>query len=406
MRNSEIFDNFIKIAQDKGMISSKDFKKYEDTGRASSLDAKDIEALYNVKPESDDFLKYEDNIMEVAHPNSAVVLPAHDKVNGLVENNIQRQNIMMYQIQQPNNGFYVQKKLAEKDLTLSLVRIANDLDNNDKDELRALADHCLLQVKPMTKEAIAPLLLIGGLASALGALYAHQHLPNLSEGLKKDYDTLVSELDDFLNSNTNWGVGKDYDAELKKDVAGLKTQLNAFWTTYQSLTDTLRDMEQPKDAKALMEQASQPKTQSIIEAHKKLSNLIINMSTYIDKTSKNFSSEFYKQRHTADTGVITSVLEKLHFLGGDQAAIADDFQDVVNAIPPFKKSVNELLKMLQEAQSIEANSAKDLESSQAKLNSEFGQSLVSEPTKTPAMPASNKSVQDLDKDIADLGKFM
>jgi len=102
MSRSEIFDSFVKIAQEKGMISndsSEAKKKLEQTGRADSLDASAIEALYGVKPDAPKSMEYKKNIMEVAHPNSVVVSPSYDKLNGLVESEIERQNINLHIVQ-------------------------------------------------------------------------------------------------------------------------------------------------------------------------------------------------------------------------------------------------------------------------------------------------------------------
>src|SRR6185436_13688028 len=99
MNRSEIFYNFVKIAQDKGMISEdapeKAKKKLSKDHRADSLDISAIEALYGVKPNTPKDMEYKRNIIEDAHPNSVVVSPAYDKLNGLVENDQERQNIIL-----------------------------------------------------------------------------------------------------------------------------------------------------------------------------------------------------------------------------------------------------------------------------------------------------------------------
>lgn len=147
MRKSEVFEEFVKIAQQKGMVQSDETqKKLQKTHRADSLDISAIEALYGVKPNLPKDMEYEDNIMETAHPNSVVTSPSYDKLNGLVENNMERQNIMLHIVNKTPDGLLTQRKYAEKNLLLSLIKVANDLDNKNQKDLRVLADACLLQV--------------------------------------------------------------------------------------------------------------------------------------------------------------------------------------------------------------------------------------------------------------------
>ena len=96
MRRSEIFDNFVKIALESDLISldapDKAKKKLEENPRADSLSAKDIEKLYNIKPNAPKDMEYKKNIIEDAHPTPMVICPAYDRINGLVENENERQN--------------------------------------------------------------------------------------------------------------------------------------------------------------------------------------------------------------------------------------------------------------------------------------------------------------------------
>src|SRR5574339_473388 len=158
-RRSEIFDSFVKIAQEKGMISEdapeKAQKKLEKDPRADSLDISAIEALYGTKPDRPKDMDYKYNIIEDAHPNSVVISPSYDKLNGLVENDQERQDIILHILEKTPNGHLTQHKYAEKELVLTLVRLGNALDLQKQDELRVLADTCLDQVahKDLKKEA-------------------------------------------------------------------------------------------------------------------------------------------------------------------------------------------------------------------------------------------------------------
>lgn len=167
-RRSDIFDSYAKIAEEKGLISlaeeqessqpakpkeSAKLKRYKKDSypRMGSDDLSTIEALYGVKP--DNSIKYELNIMEAAHPKPVVIAPSYDKINGLVENNIERQNIISNIALKPTNGNIDQRKYAQKELVMELVRLANDLDNSGNEELRVIADKCIEDISSEKKKS-------------------------------------------------------------------------------------------------------------------------------------------------------------------------------------------------------------------------------------------------------------
>lgn len=151
MIRSDIFESFIKIAQKEGLISEADHAEHtekdfhETNPRHDSLSIEQIGKLYNNKPSLPKDMEYEKNIMEDAHPDSIVISPSYDKLNGLVENENEGQNIRMRIVMKEPDGHLTQRKYAEKQLILSLVRVANELDNQNKEGLRILADTCLEQ---------------------------------------------------------------------------------------------------------------------------------------------------------------------------------------------------------------------------------------------------------------------
>lgn len=150
---SEIFEQYAQIAEAQGLVKlaedSPELKKYKDDVEArvgsDSIDV--IEALYGVKPDAIDGMEYEQNIIESAHPKSVVIAPSYDKLNGLVENEIERHNIITNIVLKPNHGNLVNPKYAHQELVLELVRIANEMDNKNKEELFKLADECLIGIQ-------------------------------------------------------------------------------------------------------------------------------------------------------------------------------------------------------------------------------------------------------------------
>ncbi len=161
---SDIFEAYAKLAEEKGLVKtaaedkknkkdkeSTELKKYksEAYARVGSDDISAIEALYGVKPAAIKGMEYERNIVEIAHPTPVVVGPAYDKLNALVENINERQNIIINKIRSkaPSGTSDMFLKDAHNELVMELVRVGNDMDNADQEELRILADECLEDLK-------------------------------------------------------------------------------------------------------------------------------------------------------------------------------------------------------------------------------------------------------------------
>src|SRR4051812_29187690 len=99
MVRSDIFDSYAKIMEETGIIEKKAFpnndeyrKKLEDSGRQGSDDISTIEALYGINPNGKDD---ETPIDQRAHPNTVVISPSYDRMNGVVETLQERHNIMV-----------------------------------------------------------------------------------------------------------------------------------------------------------------------------------------------------------------------------------------------------------------------------------------------------------------------
>lgn len=120
--------------------------KNDDYPRASTRSIKDIEKLYNVRHDCYD---YKSTIMESAHPDMLVLLPAYDKMNGLVENEMERQKINLNIMRKPVSGLEYRQKYAE--LVQALLKTANDMDFQNQTQLYKLADSTIEQLQ---KEAL------------------------------------------------------------------------------------------------------------------------------------------------------------------------------------------------------------------------------------------------------------
>jgi hypothetical protein len=394
MRRSEIFDDFVRIAQEKGLISKTAAKeeKLPKNPRWDSLDIDAIQALYGVKPDQPKDMEYEHNIMENAHPSAVIIAPSYDKLNGLVENNNERANILRHIIDKPVDGQLTNKKYAQKDLLLTLIRVANDLDNKNQDQLRILADTCLTQMgNGMKKQAFLPWLI--GAGAVLGIIYLQQHLPDVDQGLVQNYTRLQTACSALLNDNANWGVGEKFDQQLKDDVGGLQARLSHFWELYEKVEPLIREMEKPKDAQEMQAAIAHPQTQSVMQAYQALRTEINNISTYLNKIEEDFSNPDYKHNHTVEKGALTSLVDAVPFLhGGTGSLMGDKFDAVLQALTPFKASVARLLNILTAAKSVEQKFQSEIASSDVKTNKEYG----SDPYAAPTGNAAPKTVEEAD----------
>lgn len=396
MNNSEIFNNFVKIAEEQGLTSSDNTKKkLEKTRRADSLSVSDIEKLYNVKPDQPKNSKYKKNITENAHQKSVIIAPAYDKLNALVENDNERQNIILNIVNKTPNGHVTQHKYAEDKLVLNLIRIANDLNNRKQNRLMYLADTCLFQVnnKQMIKEAVAPLAVMGIVIPAiLGALYLQQHMSFANEGFEVNHNKLIAELDDILQSSSSWGVGYDYKTDFTEMVTNFKTKISNFYELYQSVEPIIKDLEKPRTAKELIQLANSPQTNTVMEAYKKLRSAADDMLPYVTSIENNFASEGFKTRQVQDKGWMSSLVDKVQVLHGGQGLVADDFDDVVRAISPYKKSIADILQVLKKAESLEISAKRQIEQASQMSKQQFDDSET----------IAGKNNKDVDSQISEL----
>lgn len=397
MRRSDIFDSFVKIAQEKGLISndsSDSKKKLEETGRADSLDISDIEALYGVKPDAPKGSDYKKNIMEAAHPNSVVVSPSYDKLNGLVENNIEQQNILLHIVNKTPDGLSTHRKYAQQDFVLSLVRLGNELDNKNQDELRSLADFCLLQASQKkivkTAEPVTIALLVA-IPLLLGGLYAKQHLRFISDGFQADHQKLMAEIEDILTGNSDYGVGYDYKPEFLQMLRNFKAQLQEYYNVEKQIEDILEKLQMPKNIDELKEIAKQPETPEVANALKTFQAATLKIWSLMEDIVKDFGDESYKQRQIKDKGFLTKLIDAPQIFHGGKGLVADDFDDVKHALQTYMLDIENINKVLGGTTSFAQNARQRLQSAMA--NSP-GAASAKPSTPTPGAPSPTvQSVQ-------------
>lgn len=382
MTSSDIFDNFVKIALKKGLISEsehaehteKDF--HETNQRMDSLTIEQISKLYNTKSDQPADMKYKHNIIEDAHPESLVIAPSYDKLNGLIENENEGQNIRINIVMKTPDGLLTQRKYAEKQLILSLVRTANELDSRNQDELCRLADVCLAQTtKPFKKTAIAPVVLgVAAIAAAIGAIYFKQHSKFHSDGFAVDYQKAVAEIDDLLNSNSNLGVGYTYTPTFIQTVNALKDKLGKLNTIVQKVMPTLEKIETPHTTQELKELATQPIVQDSSQGINELKEFMVNEYAFINKVISDFGDEGFKQRAIAEKGYFTSLVDSTDFLHGGKGIVADDFDDVRHALETVKADVENLVDGLRASSTAQQSFMQQANEAQSEVSETWNKS--------------------------------
>ena len=189
MAKSYIFEEYARIAKERGLI-----RTAEDP-RKGSDDKKTIENIYHVLPNGE-----EKHIMEQAHPESVVIAPSHDKVNGLVENNIERHNIMVGIINKSPQAKLTSHKYASayKDLNNELVRLGFFLENKKEDSLMELSDNCMAKLAFFQGLALP---IIGAIVSSVGLLAVYNHFGNVSQGIRADCQKAEKQINAMISDD-------------------------------------------------------------------------------------------------------------------------------------------------------------------------------------------------------------
>jgi hypothetical protein len=213
---SEILDEYYRIAIEKGLIK-KEAQQTREEKWADKEYREKIQALYGLNINNTD-----KSIIEEAHPDMIIIAPAHDKVNGLVENELQRHDIMVGLVNKSPVPNTPTRKIAEQDLLDTLVSLGFALDSEEQYDLRDKADECSIELvkkvesksdkTQIKKEAVAPVAAAGllglswpwvlgivGAVTAVGVL-KNQLIGFISQGAIADTDRLISELNDITNT--------------------------------------------------------------------------------------------------------------------------------------------------------------------------------------------------------------
>lgn len=206
MSDSEIFENYASSMKDQGLIAEADYAD----ARVGSDDISTIEALYGLKPNEED----KKHIVDRAHPDVAVVSPAYDRMNGVVENLNERHNMMAYIALKEPNGNLTQHRYvtAKKELVDELVRVGFTLDSSDEHVLMSLADSCS---ERLTKEAIAPFAVgavafLTGFSGATGVSALVNFAKPSDQGILNNLQATFEEIEEARESLPRLGKEIDF----------------------------------------------------------------------------------------------------------------------------------------------------------------------------------------------------
>lgn len=257
---SDIWNDYEQIAIKQGLISvSAEDRKETKTKRYDSTSDDALRFLYNVEPES---IYKSLNMIENAHPETCVIAPAYDAMNGVIENVQQCQNIMSYIALKTPDGKLINRRYvkAKSDLIHSLVRAGFTMDNRDETDLMVLADSCshrLADEKPIVKEAwIVPAIWAASIIipSAIGYFgYAQTSVVNLLTNCSKVKDALgplmdkpyvedITQAIELLQSlaeksKNNIDIVTQIKHETTKSIPDLEKNLTAIDSSLKSVDD-------------------------------------------------------------------------------------------------------------------------------------------------------------------------
>jgi hypothetical protein len=333
MNKSEVFEEYIKI-MNNGLNK---------TAQRANLEPRKKEIQYLYRNE-EDVVKYNKNLMQEAHPKKVIFGPAYDPINALVENNIERHDIMMAIVNKTPTGQLDHKKYAEQQLQLSLIKIANELDFQDN-QLRPLADTCIDQFVKQAAWNYAVL----ALAGVIGLLYAQQHLPAAQQPLEMSYNELKESIDDILTANSNWLVGEDYTEQFRDMVEDLKKKADATFKECSKITNIVAKFDKPKDAEEAIRFAQSEEAKKIaptIDFFEKFHEKVI---PYFDQAARRFKDQQFQLRQIKDKGFFTDLADKSHILHGGKGLFINKLDKLSQTVEAFNNSVKGYAKSIKEA---------------------------------------------------------
>ncbi len=394
---SEIADDFFKTLERDGVVKTAyPVLDSEETERIADL----YNTRYEGQPEDYD-------ITGIAHPNAVIIAPSYDKINGLFENNLERNNIMTnLALNMPTGSLLANTKYASKELTMELVRIANQMDSSDNEEIFKLADACLLQLdavdkKKLKKEAIAPLAIAGIIAATLGGAWLYAHLDDADNGLLANCDNAITQLKDL--QETSW-YEAEIDEQVKSTADSLIKNITILKNEAQTFLNVTSDIDKPRDLDDLKKNLAKFEAQasehgdSVSAALDRFRKIFSKVAPMISQAIENFSSAAYQKNHQKNTWFGDIAGRAGDLLHGRWGLVANDFISAVNALNPLKASLQEVARGTFSVDQVIAKYKKKIEEAESASKPQENTPAPASPT-APTNQPKTKSISDSAREV-------
>ncbi len=287
--------------------------------------------------------KKDPDLLDQAHPETVVVAPAYDAMNGVVENLKERQNIMIYIAQKTPRVFQTGSRYvkAQEDLLNETIRLGFLLDSRKEGEMAKIADSCSNQI---TKEA-SPLLIGLGLAAIFGGGMLWSNRNPAPQNLKQDIQKALEEIEEAVDDYAQIGP------QIAPFVAKVKNLESAINTFNLKMDDV---------SKKIVELTSTGKPE---EKAKKLNNIAVSVfKGGLDKNLRAAKEEISEHIYEvlAATPEVRSILVEARskYEGADSSVMkhlkdawywvaGSDTDDAVEAIEVLSRSATQYLKTME-----------------------------------------------------------
>lgn len=332
----------------KFIVAAEDSKKaLEADRRVDSLSAERISKLYNL-----DVNKKGRNITEEAHPDILAAFDSYDKLNGVLKNDNQKQDITINILLQKQTGALFSQKLAsEARLINSLVKTASYLDHADP-VLAMYCDKILVEFdNSLKKKAAAPAIAAGFIIPAMivGLMYWQQHSSAANLGLLENVKRMGKEIDDIINDKA-FITGRDYNESFRKTLISCKNNLSKILVLFRELKTKLTAHTFPENGEQLLATSKDIASQEIVSKFTEFKNLSTAMINYLENLKENIKDEDMKSMQVSNKGFLTDLIDRTKILSGGKGFIKDDIDDVSACIDPIIDSLNKTLEIMDQAQ--------------------------------------------------------
>jgi len=376
---SEVFEEYMNIMKN-GLTKN--------AQRANINDRTKIEKTYR---NEEDVIKYNKNLMQEAHPNKVIFGPSYDPTNSLVENNIERQNIMLNIVNKTPTGQLDYKKYAEEKLKLSLIKVANELDFQNKDKLRVIADNCIDNI--IKKQA--DMLIAGGIAALLAMIYTYQHYPSKfnASNITQSKSELLEAIAEVTDSDTYFleMFGERFTADTTKNLKNLGMLAEEVTKKCKEIeTYVYKYSKSAKSASDVLK-ISEQESKELSEAFNTFQEFLEKTLPEFRQAARIYSNTRLQNLATEDKGFFTNLVDKAQVLRGGYALFRNKLDEVADKISAFEKIANDYKKLFQEVIRNKLKIETEISSKSSLFEEEKpeqGSSSTTPTTPTPSTPSA------------------